>query len=206
MVEFELKFEVENFPDMSKYKVLKEKHIVDVYYDTNDYKLISTGNFLRNRNNSKIDFKLDIGDMSHTFCNETSFNYAGFKSNNSIEQIFKSLKIPYNAKFNSFEEFIDANNLSKLAIIDKTRREFKINNMVVSLDEAKNIGKFIEVEIELPDDAEFNQEQLTKQMTGLLTNTLKLSNFTKVNIGYVELYLKKHNIKAYNLGLFKGWL
>ena len=34
MIEIELKLEVENFPNFKDYQCVKEKHIVDVYYDT----------------------------------------------------------------------------------------------------------------------------------------------------------------------------
>lgn len=205
MIEIELKLEVENFPNFKDYQCVKEKHIVDVYYDTSDYKLISTGNFLRNRNNSKVDFKLNLGDLTHTFCNETSFNYQGFKANKSLSKIFKNLGIPYYDNFNNFDEFLIVNNLSKLAVIDKNRKEYKIDDLIVSLDDARDIGKFIEIEMDLPDGTEFDKSKITSYMIDKLTSKNLLGSYKKVNIGYVELYLKRHNIEAYNLGLFKDW-
>lgn len=203
MIEIELKLEVDEFLDFSKYECTKEKHIIDTYYDTVDYKLISTGNFLRNRNNSKIDFKLNIGDLSHTFCNETSFGYENFKSNKDLEQIFNNLNIKFNRNFNNFNDFLVANKFLQLAIIDKKRKEYKVGDLIVCLDDAKNIGKFIEIEMDLPDGSNFDKDTITSYMIEKLSSLGLLGKYKKINIGYVELYLKKHNMKAYNLGLFK---
>lgn len=203
MIEIELKLKVDKFPDLSNLKCVKEKRILDLYYDTKDYKLISTGNFLRNRDNKKIDFKLNTDDLSHTYCKETSFGYEGFKDNASLKQIFDNIGIAYNPNFNNFEEFLSANNLTLLAVIDKTRKEYELENLLISLDDAKDIGKFIEIELDVADDEIFDKDQITNQMLETMQKYGYLPKYEKVNIGYVELYLKEHNKKAYNLGLYK---
>ena len=73
----------------------------------------------------------------------------------------------------------------------------------MSLDDARDIGKFIEIEMDLPDGTEFDKSKITSYMIDKLTSKNLLGSYKKVNIGYVELYLKRHNIEAYNLGLFK---
>lgn len=203
MIEIELKLQVKEFPDFSKLECLKTKRVVDVYYDTKDYNLIQTGNFLRNRDNKKIDFKLNMDDITHTYCKETSFDFNDFKSNQNLKSIFESIGIEYNENFNDFESFVKANDLSVLATIDKVRKTYEFEDLIISLDDAKDIGKFIEIEFDLPDDAKFNKDEVTSKMIKTMTENNLLGEYEKVNIGYVELYLKKHNKKAYELGLYK---
>lgn len=201
MIEIELKLQVDKFPDMGE--PLKEKRVVDKYFDTEDYKLIATGNFLRNRNNKMVDFKLNIGDLSHSYCRETGFDYDKFVPSKSLELIFNAIGLKYNSNFSNFEEFLKVNQLKELAEIDKVRRTYKIDDLEISLDDAKDIGKFIEIEYDLPDGTEFDKDEIINFMIKKMQDICCLDNYKKVNIGYVELYLKKHNKKAYNLGLFK---
>lgn len=203
MIEVELKLEVNKFPDVGNLQLVKENHIVDVYYDTPDYKLISTGNFLRNRDNKNVDFKLNVGDLTHTYCKETNFKYAGFTHPSSLQQIFKNIGLKYSSNFNSFEEFLKVNNLSQLAVIDKYRKVYKFEDLEISFDEAKDIGNFIEIEYDLPDGSEVNREEIVKYMLDKMTANNLIADYSFVKIGYVELYLKKHNPHAYNLGLYK---
>ncbi len=203
MIEVELKLQVNNFPNFKKLECLKKSKVLDIYYDTPNYNLISTGNFLRNRDNKNIDFKLNIGDLSHTYCKETSFLYNDFLPKTSIEQIFKSIGIEYNNKFKNFNEFLKVNNLKTLAKIDKYREVYKLDDLIISLDNAKNIGKFIEIECDFPDNAEINKEEIKNYMLNKLNQNGFSFDYSQVKIGYVELYLKQHNPKAYNLGLFK---
>ena len=204
MLEVELKLQVKKLPKMAGLECTGKKRVVDYYYDTPDYKLLVGGNFLRDRNNKKIDFKLDVGDLSHTFCKETSFKYDNFAPNEDIIAIFNGLGIELATNFANFKEFVKANNLKTLAVIDKIRREYKYQDLTISLDNAKRIGKFMEIEYCVPDDTKVDKDEATKyildkmQAAGLLPK-----DYTKVDIGYVELYLKKHNPAAYIIGLYK---
>ena len=71
------------------------------------------------------------------------------------------------------------------------------------MDNAKDIGKFIEIEYNLPDGTMFSKDEITSKMIKIMTENNLLNEYEKVNIGYVELYLKKHNKTAYELGLYK---
>lgn len=204
MIEVELKLQVKKLPKMQGLECKKTKRVVDYYYDTPDYKLLAGGNFLRNRNNKKIDFKLDVGDLSHTFCKETSFNYDNFAPNEDISAIFNGLGLSLNTNFANFKQFIKANGLKTLSVIDKTRKEYVYQDLIISLDNAKRIGKFMEIEYSVPDDTKVDKDQATNYILDKMKATgLLPTDYTKVNIGYVELYLKKHNPQAYNLGLYK---
>ena len=203
MIEFELKLQVDNFPKLDKAVFVNEKKVYDVYYDTNEFTLLSTGNFLRNRNNKKVDFKLNIGDLSHTYCKETSFNYENFVPTDSLEKIFKAIGMNYNAEFNGFDDFLLKNGLSTLAVIDKHREEYQFEDLKICFDRAKDIGNFIEIEYQLPDDAVFDKDQIKTYILNKMKNNALVNDYKFVNIGYVELYLKKHNPNAYKLGLFQ---
>lgn len=204
MIEIELKLQVERFPNFDGIELKGEKRVLDIYYDTADYKLISTGNFLRNRNNKKVDFKLNLDDLSHTYCKETNFDFEGFKDSDSLRQIFENIGLNYNSNFANFSEFLAKNGLKQLAIIDKMRKTYQIDELEISLDDAKDIGKFIEIEYDLPDGTSFNKDEVVSFMIKKMTDKGYLKDYEKVNIGYVELYLKQHNIEAYEKGLFKG--
>ncbi len=203
MIEVELKLKVVDFPDLSTVEMVVQKNILDIYYDTADYKLISTGNFLRNRNNNKVDFKLNIGDLSHSYCKETRFDYKSFCPNKSLEEIFAKIGASYNPDFVDFDSFLKANKLSPLAIIDKDRKVYQIDDLVISLDEVKGLGKFMEIEKDLPDDAVFDKNIVRQEMLNKLASKHLLPKFEFVNIGYVELYLLEYNKVAYNKGLYK---
>ena len=204
MIEIELKLQVDEFPNPEGLELLSEKRVVDYYYDTEDYELILTGNFLRNRNNKTIDFKLNLDDLSHTYCKETSFDYNDFSSNLAIRNIFEDIGIEYNSKYSGFEEFLKVNNFKELAVIDKYRRIYKFGEYKVSFDEAADIGKFVEIELDLPDGSDFDKDRISDEMIQSMVSSGFLKTFKRVNIGYVELYLKKNNPQVYALGLFKG--
>lgn len=203
MIEFELKLQVNEFPEINEKFFVKEKRVFDVYYDTEKYDLLIGGNFLRVRNEDKIDFKLNIGDDSHSYCKETSFLVKNYTENKNVKQIFKSLGLNYNHNYKNFEEFLKVNNLVKLAVVDKKRKTYKIDDIEISLDDTKDIGKFIEIEKDFFDDYVIEKDKIRKEILQQFEKVVKLKDFKFVDIGYVELYLKKHNQNAYNLGKFK---
>ncbi len=203
MVEIELKFEVKKLPFLDL-PLKNEKRILDIYYDTPDYKLIKDGNFLRNRNNNKVDFKLNIGDINHDFCKETRFDYSPFNKHAALKAVFDGINIKFNKEFNSFEGFLQANKLTPLAVIDKVRKIYVLDDITISLDDCKDIGYFIEAEVNIEDDKAFDIALVKKYIEEVLTKNKIIDSSAKtVSIGYVELYLKKHNLTAYNLGKYK---
>lgn len=209
MIELELKFEIKRFsPELDKFPLIKEIHQEDFYYDTKDYKLIREGNFLRVRNNQKIDFKLNVDDASHLFCKETSFQVADVKDKKQeINMVLKSIGLPHDQEFDNFDDFIKANDLILLSPIIKDRKVYKINdNLKISIDRAKDIGFFLEAERMI--DAENITEEQGLEYKKEMLKTLKENNILSdddemVKIGYVELYLEKNNPKVYEMGLYK---
>lgn len=203
MIEIELKLEVKDFPVLKDAQLKSEKRVLDIYYDTKDYSLLKGGNFLRNRNNKKLDFKLNVGDLSHLYCKETSFDIDTLKNSTDMKAVFDSIGVTYSDKYDDFESFLKVNNLSILATIDKERKTYILDDLIVSFDEAKDIGNFVEIELDVDDNASIDKEEITKYMLDKLAKLSNLKEYEKVSIGYVELYLKRHNPYAYNLGLYK---
>ena len=95
MIELELKYELTTIPtSVMDLKIKKQKNQEDIYYDTPNYDLIRGGNFLRIRNNKRLEFKLFAGDTSHLFCEETDFELDKITSNQQqINSILSSINI-----------------------------------------------------------------------------------------------------------------
>lgn len=201
MIEIELKYQLKKFPKVD-FPLMSERKEEDVYYDTQNYDLLRNGNFLRIRNQEKIDFKLSMNNLAHLYCEETSFSIVPFPSL-KIEEIFQNLKVDVSCQ--NYEEF--TRNLIVLAPILKKRKTYKVSDSItLVLDEIDNLGCFLEIEYDVEQDSIVEGE--AKKYEEILTNILKDYHLLekedrKVTIGYVELYLKEHNLEAYHLGLYQ---
>ena len=201
MIEVELKYKLKSFPKV-EFPCVEERVEKDIYYDTANYDLLRSGNFLRIRNQEKIDFKLSTNDLTHLYCRETRFSFSPFPSEN-IEKVFQNLNLEVSC--NSYEEFQES--LIVLAPILKKRRTYKIDDAITMvLDEIDNLGYFLEIEYDVEQDSITEEEG--KKYEDILISVLKENHLLqeedkKVSIGYVELYLKEHNIEAYHLGLYQ---
>lgn len=209
MIEFELKFKISKSPSvLDSYDLLEEMVEEDFYYDTKNYSLIKNGNFLRVRNNKKLDFKLDLGDDLHLCCNETRFGLDSINSENSdFKNVFKALNIDIENKFKDFNSFVDVNNFKVIAPIIKKRKIYKINDdLEVTIDEALGLGMFLEAEMMFEDS--FVVEDKTVLRDKLIQDLKKRKiindDFEMVKVGYVELYLMDNNKEVYEIGKFKA--
>lgn len=199
MIEIELKYELESRLKLNL-NSSSEKIVEDIYYDTSDYKLLKSGNFLRIRNNKSLDFKLNANDLSHLYCKETNFDLND-SNIDSINSILNSLGI--DEKFNSVKDL--TSNLKVLAPIKKMRTTYNLeDSIVMSMDEVEDLGYFLEIEYDLDkdevDDADYYKNLLIEALKKYHIYD-KLSR--EVHIGYVELYLKKYNMEAYKLGIYQ---
>lgn len=201
MIEVELKYKLKSFPKI-EFPCVEERVEADIYYDTANYDLLRNGNFLRIRNQEKIDFKLSTNDLTHLYCKETRFSFSPFPAQ-QIEEVFHSLNLDISCS--SYDEFRE--NLPVLAPIIKKRRTYKIDDSITMvLDEIDNLGFFLEIEYDVEQDSITEEEG--KKYEEILINVLKENKLLtdddkKVTIGYVELYLKEYNIEAYHLGLYQ---
>ena len=204
MIEFELKYKVKSKERFAKYDATKSVIQRDIYYDTNDGLLYRAGNFLRKRNDARIDFKLYAGDDSHLFCSETNFNYQTFSScDESLTGICR--KIGLSGKcFGSFDEFLSAYSLRVLAPVVKRRYQFQWEEILVSIDEVADLGTFLEAELSYP-DVDFDKEAAKSRLENRLIEAgLIVKGLDEiVTIGYVECYLKRFNPNMYLQGKYK---
>lgn len=209
MIELELKYELNTIPSsIGKLKIIKQKEQEDIYYDTPNYDLLKKGNFLRVRDGKRMEFKLFAGDTSHLFCQETVYNLDSFDSNQeNINKILASLDLKPVENLNSFKQICDINNLQILCPIVKHRTSYTYDeNCTISIDQVDNLGLFMEDEIMINSESLSTSQanQIKEQfVTNLQNSEILTGNEKKVNVGYVELYLLKHNIEAYNLGMYK---
>jgi adenylate cyclase class IV len=211
MIEVEVKYQVKTIPKyFSKTRPTKTIIQEDIYYDTAKYTLLKQGNFLRVRNLQTMEFKLNIGDDSHLYCQETSFKIKDLADNtDSINSALVGLGVcPSNISFATLDDLLSTARLTGLASIKKHRSVYQLPDATsVSLDVVDEPGIFIEAERMVDSSVGLQAEQIFEigeELKSMLTNNLIISPSDKqVKIGYVELYLLKHNPKAYKLGKFK---
>lgn len=209
MVEIELKYEIKDIPStLHLYKQEMNKEETDIYFDNPSYNLIKKGNFLRLRNNSKVDFKLNIGDLEHLYCKETNFHIKDISDcNNNFINVFNSIGVEINNEFTNFESFIKINKFVELARIVKHRMEYSVTkNIKVTIDQIDNLGIYLEAEMMVDEDSidELYIRKCKEQLLSVLEeHGLLTPNDKSVKIGYVELFLQKYNFEVYEMGLFK---
>lgn len=210
MIELELKHEIKSIPKvLGELDIIKEKDQVDIYYDTHNYDLLRNGNFLRIRNDKRLEFKLYAGDDSHLFCQETDFDLDKLSNNkDKINDILMGIGLKTLDNLTSFKQIIDSNGLIVLSPIIKHRTSYKYDdNIIISVDKVDNLGIYMESEIMI-DKNNLSSNEADKIKEELVSSLKKASILTgkekSVNIGYVELYLLKYNIEVYNLGKYKA--
>lgn len=201
MIEIELKYELNDKKPITL-TLTDEKIVEDIYYDTKDFKLLKNGNFLRVRNGKQLDFKLNANDNSHLYCKETNFTL----EDDNIKEIKDLLSnLDVKVSFNNIEELFLK--LIVLAPIKKKRLVYKLeDNVTMVIDEVDDLGAFLEIEYDLDKNSITKEEG--EHYKEYLINILKEKNLfnslkREVHIGYVELYLKKHNKDAYNMGIYQ---
>ncbi len=202
MIELELKYNVEVFPDLlGDFTEQPENRIVDIYYDNADYDLLHTGIFIRKRGR-RIDIKYLISEEEHSVCNEYNVEQDLFHDRNTdLLDVLTKLNLKFSGI--NFQSFLKENNLCILLKIDKIRKKFKEGNVTVCFDEVQGLGRFIEIESTFPElkdiqTAKSALEEIVKQKIEFQ------DEYHEEHTGYVELYLKQHNPVAYKRCLFKG--
>jgi len=113
--------------------------------------------------------------------------------------------VPASRAYGGLDDMIKANDLQVLATIDKHRREYKFNDMTIALDDAKDLGLFIEAEMMISDatPAPKIYELKEKMRANLTRHGILPPDAEEIRVGYVEMYLMRRNRAAYELGLYK---
>jgi len=201
MIELELKYELKNKLKMNL-EPTSEKIVEDIYYDTKDYTFLKKGNFLRVRNNKSLDFKLNANNLEHLYCKETNYELKD-KSVPEINNVLK--KLGTNTKLDNISDI--KNKFEVLANLKKKRYSYQLeDNVIMVIDEVENLGNFLEIEYDIDKDTITHEEKVYYKnylIDILKKHNILIEDMKSVNIGYVELYLKKYNTKAYNIGLYQ---
>lgn len=205
-IEFELKYSIPYVSDaVSALQKVAQKQVEDIYFDTNDYQLLRDGNFLRIRGNS-VDFKLFTeNNLAHLLCKEKEFSKLSFSGDSpAIRKLLQALEL--STAFSNFDEFIGVNELIELAKISKTREQYSLEDgLSLVIDNVSNLSHSLYLEIE---KSFLDKEQIDGDKEKvILENFLRDNHFLPegsvfVPIGYVELFLRKHNFMAYKLGKY----
>lgn len=192
-IEKEIKAEIKNKSSVEKIlkevNFVKKTQVIDKYLDTKDKDLFKKGIFIRIRN-SKLDIKFNPNmlDESHTSCDEYSYNYPLEKNAHMtvIGFLNQFIDKANSEKINVFEAF----KLIDFVTIDKERKIYENDIVEVSLDSVKSLGEFIEIEIKKDETVDY------------LLNLAKTYNLNHISVGYVELFLKKHDFDLYMQGRY----
>ena len=201
-IEVELKFQildeaqVKNF--LKNLNFISRKRIVDVYLDTKDADLYKKGLFIRIRDDKVLDFKYNLEDTEckHEHCEEHSFSLPlTIDSLDSINRICRILSL--NSIMNpSIEEFMTRNNLIVSIINDKTREVYRDEKFEFCVDDVRDFGKFIEVEMHT------TKEDDLEKIKDLMRERIRELKLKLITTGYNELYWKKHNPEIYKHGKY----
>ena len=169
----------------------------DIYYDTPTWDLLRRAVFVRVRNQQAIEFKFnENASQEHKLATERVFPLQPSPTDldrlNSLCAYFLLTWVPAM----SFEDAIIKNNLIQLASINNTRETYANEHIDLSIDHVKGLGDFLEVETQCAEDTETTQAQARLQafVTDLHVEHIK--------VGYVELWLYKHNPAAYQVGRY----
>lgn len=201
-IEVELKFQVLDEAQIREFvrnlNFITKKKIVDKYLDTENADLYKRGLFIRLRDDKILDFKYNLEDKEckHEHCEEHSFSLPlTLDSLDSVNRICKILSLESIMNPN-IEELMARNNFIVSITNNKTREIYRDEKFEFCLDDVKDLGKFIEIEMHAAkeDDLEKIKDMMREKVRGL---KLKL-----ITTGYNELYWKKHNAEIYKQGKY----
>ena len=193
MIEYEIKF-IGNRINHSKFvdglSYVGTKHQNDTYYDTPNFTLFLNAVFLRCRNKKIIDIKynFDQSDKTHLFCNENSFTLPlSEEAKNGLDIFLSQLIQP----IQSSDDLLKNYQLEEFVAINKSRDIYQGKDIEVSFDTIDNLGEFIEIEAR------------TEKGIDDINNLIHKEKIQRIQIGYVELYLKQHNYELYQKGKYQ---
>lgn len=205
-IEIELRYEVLQPEQLSSFVApLQKKHIkhdVDIYFDTPTDYLHKNGIYIRTRNNKKLDIKfnracLDNPDLAiQDYCEEHSFTLPlQEKDLAKINQLLVSLNLKP-MSIASLENLISANHFKEQCVVDKIRTSYQYKNFTICVDEVKNLGIFLEIEL-MADTAD-NVAKVKQEMLHLIQGL----DLKPIKTGYINLLLRKKDFTHYLMGRF----
>jgi len=134
-MEIEIKATFDNKKDLIKSlksigaKQEKTKHQIDEYYNHPSRDTRDTNEYIRLRYKSGE----DKGIFAHHI--------------NIADGVNKEFEVPV-ADIKTFKQILEGLNFPLLGTIDKKRETFKFEDFIITIDEVKDIGNFIEIELD----------------------------------------------------------
>ncbi|EFH80238.1 adenylate cyclase [Ktedonobacter racemifer DSM 44963] len=174
-----------------------EVHNRDIYYDTQDYALLQQAVFVRVRNKEKVEFKFNENiEKVHGQTTERTFPlHPDTDQVKKMNALFTRFLPTWQAQ-PTVGAAISQNGLVELAHIDNKREEYSQNGIYVSVDHVAQLGDFLEVEVRCDEN---DDPEKAHTMLQAFVSELDVKH---IGVGYVELWLHEHNVKAYQLGKY----
>ncbi len=175
-MEIEIKAKVNSLKEVEKKllklntKFIKEVKQNDIYFgDINLYKKIGYSFMMRIRKEK----------------NNTYLTYKGSKTKK--DGIYEEYEFNIDNKKEGIQ-MLKAMGLDKIIEVNKERKEYKINNLTICLDNIKELGKYIE--IESLDNKDLNKKRLKE-----ILNKLDIKKDQIIDKGYISILLEKRKSK-----------
>lgn len=205
-IEIELRYEVlkpeQLSPFLASFEKLHQKHDVDIYLDNPQALLYQKGIFIRIRNGKKLDIKFNRATLENPdlaiqdYCEEHSFALPlQEKDLNTLNELLVSLNLKSLA-IADLEHLKAANGFGEHYRVDKLRTSYKHNSFTICIDEVKDLGIFLEIELmasSIEDLASIKQE---------MQHLIRELDLAALKTGYGTLLLRKKDFEHYLMGRF----
>lgn len=206
MIEVEMKLELtphtlehlqHQFDSSPSLQFLHQVEQIDSYYDTQDYTCLQQAIFLRVRNRTSLEIKYhDVADPLHTQCIERVFP---LHPEPHDLQALNELGARFIAGWRDAAAVEDAfmlNALAEFVRIEKQRRHYQYEDVLLCIDTIPGLGHFLELEISCKEDQEVARAY--ERLQEVLTH-FALSSLNVIHLGYVELWLYRYSPHVYQL-------
>ncbi len=198
-IEIELRYKIVDETGLQQFiaplTFVNRGHILDIYLDTPDANLLERGIYIRLRNSHKLDIKFNRACLEdpmleyQPYCEEHSFKLPLMQEQlPELNDVVHYLGLK---QAQTFEEFKSLNNFIDHRIIDKIRSTYTSEDFVIVIDEVKDLGTFLEIEIMTQNTNDLGV--ITQRMEEILS-PLKLE---RLKIGTEALVLRKQNFQHY---------
>lgn len=206
IIEIELRYAVLKPEQLASFVMpLQKKHTkndIDIYFDTPTDYLHKNGIYIRTRNHKKLDIKFNRACLGNPdlaiqdYCEEHSFTLPLLEKDLlTINQLLISLNLKP-MTIASLENLKSINQFHEQCVVDKIRTSYAFNNFTICIDEVKDLGTFLEIEL-MADTAE-NIAHIKQEMLALIQG-LELKS---IKTGYINLLLRKKDFAHYLMGRF----
>jgi adenylate cyclase class IV len=181
-------------PKLETMHLCEEKASQDVYYDTPQFDLLRHRQvvFARLREGKLLQFKFDEDSTSQEriACIEREFVISADSFPEKAHCLFHSF-LPAWQTATTWEQVLMCNNLVELACIEKKRRAYIDGTLIITIDQVKGLGNFVEIEQRCQEGT--NIREAEERVHAFLAEI----GGTPLRAGYLEMWLYKHNAVAY---------